>query len=180
MCVRAAIRWRPLWLSSHHGHRECGGERHVALGERRQRIRRRIVGRQRERSHDRQCRFSSRALTGPAATLTSSSATFQWTVGSGVRQYVLWIGTTGAGSSDLYVMTPGTNTSVTVNSLPVNGHTLYVRLWSLVSAGWQDNDYTFIAYNASAGSLAVLTNPANHATLTSSSSTFQWSVGSDA
>ena len=109
--------------------------------------------------------------------LTSSAVTFQWSAGAAVQQYVLWIGSTAIGSNDLYTSTPSTSTSATVNSLPVDGRTLYVRLWSLIGS-WQYNDYTYTAYTASAGSLAVMTSPPNRSTLTSSSATFQWSTGS--
>ena len=82
---------------------------------------------------------------GNGSTLTSSSATFQWTAGVGVQQYVLWIGSSGVGSRNIYMMNPGTNTSTTVTNLPTDGRTLNVRLWSLVGGVWQYNDYTYAA-----------------------------------
>jgi len=109
----------------------------------------------------------------PGSTLTSSSVTFQWSAGS-ATQYGLWIGSTGVGSSNLATPPSGTNTSYTATALPADGRTLYVRLWSLVSAVWQYNDYTYTAVTASA---AVMTSPTPGSTLTSSSVTFQWSAG---
>jgi len=109
----------------------------------------------------------------PGSTLTSSSATFQWTAGSGVTQYVLGIGSTGVGSYDLYNSTPITATQASVTGLPINGETLYARLYSLINGTWQYHDYT---YTASA-TPAVLTSPTPGTALTSSSVTFQWTAG---
>jgi hypothetical protein len=80
----------------------------------------------------------------PGSTFTSSTVTFFWTTGSGVSEYWLEIGTTFAGY-DLYTQSQGTNLSVTISGLPVNGSTLYVRMWSLIGSVWQVNDYVYIA-----------------------------------
>ena len=71
------------------------------------------------------------ALTAPApsSTLGGSSATFQWSAGTGVSAYHLSIATA-PGGSDLYDQAMGTNLSQTVTGLPTNGSTLYVRIWS--------------------------------------------------
>src|SRR5262249_12046869 len=76
--------------------------------------------------------------------------------GNGVSQYYLYIGTS-VGNNDIYSLTQGTRLSVTVNGLPTNGRTLYVRLWSLIGNAWQLNDYIYTA--ASAGGLAFLASP---------------------
>ena len=39
----------------------------------------------------------------------------------------------------------GTNTNVTLSNMPHGGQVLYVRLWSLLSNGWQYNDYYYFA-----------------------------------
>ena len=52
---------------------------------------------------------------------------------------------TNLGGNQLYSQSRGTSLSGTVSGLPVNGSTLYVRLWSKISAVWQFNDYVFIA-----------------------------------
>ena len=80
----------------------------------------------------------------PGSTLTLSTVTFVWNTGSGVSEYWLDIGTTFAGYQ-LYTQAQGTNLSVTVSPLPVNGSTLYVRMWSKISGVWQFNDYVYIA-----------------------------------
>jgi hypothetical protein len=84
-------------------------------------------------------------ITSPAAgsTLTSASVTFTWTGGVGVQDYVLLVGTTGAGSSNVYDsgVTMATSETVTV---PTTGATLYVRLRQRISGAWQQQDYTYI------------------------------------
>ncbi|APH72151.1 S8 family serine peptidase [Aquibium oceanicum] len=108
----------------------------------------------------------------PGSTL-GSSATFVWTAGTGVSQYWLYVGSTGAGSTNIYQASQGTNTSKTVTGLPSTG-TIYVRLWSLFSGtGWQYNDYT---YKAGGTAKAVMTSPTPGSTL-GSSATFVWTDG---
>jgi hypothetical protein len=113
----------------------------------------------------------------PGSTLPSSAVAFQWTGGKGVAQYVLWVGTTGAGSSNFGVQDRGTNLSATVTGLPTNGTTLFVRLWSLVGGGWQFNDYTYAAAASSAPPRAQMTTPASGSTLTASTVEFKWTGG---
>ena len=115
----------------------------------------------------------SAALTTPTpgSTLTSDTATFGWTAGSGVTQYWLSIGlTTGAG--DVYSASAGTALSATVDNLPTDGRTLNVRLWSLIAGTWQFRDYTYIA-----GPKGAITAPVPQATLQSGSATFAWRSG---
>jgi Peptidase family M23 len=92
----------------------------------------------------------------PGTTLQGASVTFDWNAGSGVSQYFLYVGTT-AGSNDVYGQSQGTNLSTTVNGLPTNGRTLYVRLWSLIASAWQFNDYVYTA--ATAGAQGFLASP---------------------
>jgi hypothetical protein len=119
-------------------------------------------------------------MTSPAngATLTASSQLFSWTTGTGVTQYVIWAGTTGAGSSNILVLDRGANTSGTVTGLPTNGSTIYIRLWSLTGGTWINNDYTYTAVTSSAA--ATMTSPGNGATLTSASQTFTWGAAAGA
>jgi hypothetical protein len=110
----------------------------------------------------------------PGSTLTSSSVAFAWSGGVGVSEYELWVGSTGAGSSNLFY--PGLTMSIseTATGLPTNGETLYVRLNSKVNGVWQYHDYTYIAKG---GTPATLTSPAPASALTSSSVTFAWDGG---
>jgi len=125
-------------------------------------------------------------ITNPAAgsVLTGASATFQWSAGSCVSAYTLSIGTS-AGATDIYSANQGTNQSVTVNSLPTNGSTLYVRLTSTINGSPQSNDYTYTAFqasNANCGSstLAAMTSPVSGSTFSGASQTFIWAPGCNA
>jgi len=78
----------------------------------------------------------------PRSKLALSSATFSWTTGSQVTQYDLHVGTTGAGSSNIFGGTV-TGTSKTVTGIPTTSGTLNVRLYSLINGAWQSIDYTY-------------------------------------
>jgi serine protease len=80
----------------------------------------------------------------PGSTFSSSSVTFSWTSGTGVSQYFLYVGNS-VGGNEIYGQSQGTNRSVTVSGIPTDGRTIYVRLWSLLSTGWQFTDYTYRA-----------------------------------
>lgn len=122
----------------------------------------------------------------PGTTLTGASVTFTWAAGTNVQQYYLYVGSV-AGGNDLYGQNQSTNLTATVNNLPTDGRTLYVRLWSLVTVasdiavGWQFNDYQYLAFN-SAGtcgtpSPATMTTPAPGSTLPGATTSFQWTGG---
>jgi uncharacterized protein YkwD len=94
-------------------------------------------------------------LTSPApgSTLPGSTATFAWSAGTSVSHYWLSVGTTGAGSANLYSQLAGaggTARSATVGGLPTNGATVYVRLYSMIGGAWQTADYTFRAAGGAA------------------------------
>ena len=117
------------------------------------------------------------ASPAPGATLSGSSATFTWTVGAGAAAYWLDVGPA-LGIGGYFAQNVGAVTSQMVTGLPVNGSTVYVRLWSLLAGVWQYNDYT---YTASGGqSKAVMASPTPGATLSGASVTFSWSAGSGA
>jgi hypothetical protein len=110
-------------------------------------------------------------LTAPApgSTLTGSSATFIWSPGTGPTEYALWIGTTGVGSSNVYIQSGTTATSQAVTDLPTNGTTIYVRLLSKINSVWQSAEYTYIA-----AAQAVLNTPAPGSVLAGPSVKFTW------
>ena len=56
--------------------------------------------------------------------------------------YRLWVGTA-PGGNNLFSRQVGTALSATVGGLPINGRTVYVRLWSQINGAWQFNDYTY-------------------------------------
>jgi len=86
-------------------------------------------------------------MTSPAAgsVLGGSTVTFTWSASVGGRGYSLWLGSTGAGSDNLYSSHETTGTSVTAKGLPTNGETIYARLFTNINGSWEYNDYTFIA-----------------------------------
>jgi hypothetical protein len=112
----------------------------------------------------------------PGSSLTSSSVLFEWEVASGALQYWLYVGTT-SGGSDLYNSSEGLGLSRAVTGLPATGGTLYVRLWTLLSTGWEYNDYSFAAAN---GRLALLAMPTPASTFTSPAVRFGWTSASGA
>jgi len=81
----------------------------------------------------------------PGSTFPGSTVAFTWTQ-SGASEYWLWIGTS-PGARNLYDANQATNTSATVNGLPTNGSTIYVRLYSWINSAWQYNDYSYTALN---------------------------------
>ncbi len=119
---------------------------------------------------------SPAALTSPApgSTLKSSSATFAWT-GTGASGYSLWLGSTGAGSHNLYDSGEQTGTSVTAGGLPTNGETIYARLYSTFGKVTVHSDSTYTAV-----SQASLTAPAAGSVLAGAKVTFTWSAAAGA
>jgi sugar lactone lactonase YvrE len=83
----------------------------------------------------------------PASTLTGSTATFQWYSGFGPSAFVLKVGTTGAGSSDLYDGASTTATSATVSDIPTYGVPLYVQLSYEIGATWTSINYNYVEYS---------------------------------
>lgn len=112
----------------------------------------------------------------PGSTLPGSTITFQWSAGSGVAQYFLFVGSSTNGD-DIYKGDQGLGLSATVSGIPTDGRTIYVRLYSRIGEDWQSYDYTYTAPK-SAATPAEMTSPAPGSTLTGSTVTFQWSAGS--
>jgi hypothetical protein len=84
-------------------------------------------------------------LLSPASgtTLSGSTVTFSWSSGSSVTDYILYLGTTGAGSTNVYNSGATTKTSLSVSSIPTSGAPIYVALLSKINGSWVSNDYTF-------------------------------------
>jgi hypothetical protein len=121
-------------------------------------------------------------MSSPAAgsTLSGANVTFSWSSAAGADNYWLDVGTS-AGHGEISAGTT-TATSKTVNGLPCDGRTLYVRLWTHLAAGWQTPfDYTYkAASNCAVDPRAVLTAPAPGATLTDTTAAFTWTAGTGA
>ncbi|MBV5330046.1 MAG: hypothetical protein JZU65_20865, partial [Chlorobium sp.] len=87
--------------------------------------------------------------------------------------YQLRVGTS-VGAFDLGLSTvAGTTTSTTITGLPLNGSTLYVRLYWQVGSTWLFNDYTYTAATQTL-TPAAISSPVNASTLTGASQTFTW------
>jgi len=84
----------------------------------------------------------------PGSQLQSSRVTFRWSANdASVDAFALWVGTSSGGYD---VFNSGTSwvgpiTTVTLSGLPVNGRTVYVRLWWQIGGSWQHQDYTYTA-----------------------------------
>ncbi|MEP6534433.1 MAG: hypothetical protein ABJF23_03895, partial [Bryobacteraceae bacterium] len=107
----------------------------------------------------------------PSATLTGSAIAFTWNQTT-ASDYWLEVGTS-LGQTNLFTSDLGLATSKTLSALPLNGSTIYVRLWSYFSGGWQFNDYT---YNAALteNPKAVIISPEPTYKLTGSTIRFLW------
>ena len=71
--------------------------------------------------------------------------TFNWTTATGATDYELFVGSTAPGSYNLFYSGDKTVTSLTVNGLPTNGETIYVRLYTNFNGTLEYADYTFTA-----------------------------------
>ena len=111
----------------------------------------------------------------PGSTLISSAVTFQWSSGTGVTNYFLYVGST-VGAYDIYGQSAGLSLSTIVSGIPTDGRTLYVRLWWAIAGTWQYTDYTYTASGSGVVNPAM-TSPVSGSTLASSSATFQWNGG---
>jgi uncharacterized protein YkwD len=84
----------------------------------------------------------------PGSTLPGTTATFNWTAGSGAKEYFLFVGTT-TGANDIYSASAGLARTATVSNLPRpgprQGVNVYVRLWTRLTGGWEYFDYVYKA-----------------------------------
>ena len=113
----------------------------------------------------------------PGSTLSGASVTFTWSAVSGASAYWLDVGSS-QGQANIFGQNVGLGTSQTVNGIPTDGSTVYVRLWTLVGGAWQSNDYT---YKAGGGNIkAVMLLPAPTTALGGASVTFTWSAATGA
>jgi hypothetical protein len=132
--------------------------------------------------------FSYTAFTGAApslpvitsptdgSTFTSATQTFMWdAMGTPVTEWWINLGST-LGGRDIHVSgSLGSATSTTISNLPVDGSTVYARLWYRNgSAAWQSNDFSYTAFTGPAPSLPVITSPTDGSTFTSNTQTFMW------
>ncbi len=112
----------------------------------------------------------------PGSILTGSSVTFTWTAGAGTSNYWVDVGSNPGGNQYLQSGPLGNVLTTTVSTLPTNGSTIYVTLYSLIGNVWQGNPYTYTAYSLTVAG-GNLTAPTLGSTLTGSSAIFTWSAG---
>src|ERR1700722_3053283 len=114
------------------------------------------------------------------ATLAGSSATFQWYGFPGATAYWLDVGAE-QGGHEYYSSGSVSNStfSETVNSLPLDGSTVYVTWYYLLSGTWTPTYYPYTAFGGSSNK-GVITSPAPNSTLSGTSVAFTWTAGSGA
>jgi hypothetical protein len=114
-------------------------------------------------------------MTTPNAgsTLAGSSVGFGWTSAAGATQYWLYVGTS-TGAYDIYNQNQSTRLSVLVGNLPMDGRTIYVRLWSFIGGLWYTNDYRYVAYKQPSQVAATMIFPENGSALTGTTVRFSW------
>jgi hypothetical protein len=122
------------------------------------------------------CTVAPMTTPAPGAGLTGSTTTFTWSAGSGASAYWLDVGTA-RGQGNIFAANVGLVTSRTVSGIPINGGTIYVRLWTQLGGTWYYNDYT---YTATSPLKAAMSTPAPGSVLGGSTTTFTWSAGSGA
>jgi len=121
----------------------------------------------------------------PGTTLPGASAVFNWNLGSCVSSVTISVGSS-VGASDIFTAVQGVSTTASVNNLPTNGSTIYVRLTSTFTGGGSQNvDYTYTAATGSSGcgsvaTAATILTPAPGSTLPASPVTFTWTAGCNA
>jgi hypothetical protein len=111
-------------------------------------------------------------ITSPAngATFASSTAIFTWSPVSSSVSYYLELSSS-PGSRDIFANYVTGGSSI-ITGIPVDGRTVYVRLWSLIGGAWSYNEYSYKA--ASSVVKAAITSPVNGTTFASSTATFTW------
>ena len=127
-------------------------------------------------------------ITSPAngSTLAGSSANFTWAAGANALEYFFYLGTS-VGANNLYGASQGLGLSRSFTTLPTNGSTLYVRLWTRSAAGWAFNDSTYRAATAATqppptvqSATAALVSPSAGGYISSVSPSFSWTSASGA
>jgi hypothetical protein len=80
----------------------------------------------------------------PGSTLSGTSATFTWSADPNATAYWLDIGSN-AGGNQYYQSGSMGGLTATVYSLPANGTTIYVTLYSLVGGQWLNQQYSYLS-----------------------------------
>jgi uncharacterized cupredoxin-like copper-binding protein len=105
-----------------------------------------------------------------ATSLAGASQDFTWT-NAGADLYLVYVGSS-QGTANLGASAQTTATTATMTGLPVDGSTVYVRLWSKFGTTWYPRDYTYTA--AGAPNPTTMVTPVNGSTLAGTGKTFTW------
>ena len=116
-------------------------------------------------------------MTSPQSgtTLSGTSQEFIWSAGNGDGLYWISIGKTTGGIE--YYNQASWTTSCIATGLPTDGSTVYVRLYTHFSTGYEYVDYAYTATNSGGVVLAQMTSPIDGATINADSQEFIWSEG---
>lgn len=109
----------------------------------------------------------------PGSRLSGTSVTFQWSAGSGVSAYWIYVGIPG-NSSKFLSSNVGQNRSVTVNGLPSDGSAVRVWLYSQINGSWLENVYDFSAFQAPPAARSEISSPTPGTALPSGRVEFSW------
>lgn len=115
-------------------------------------------------------------ITNPmsGATLTDDKLTFEWSAeGTPVAQWWLYVGSSLAGRDIYDSGSLGTQLFETVTGLPMDGRTIFVRLWYRTGGRWQFVDTQYIAFTAGTPNI---TSPEAGSILGGSIVTFEWTA----
>ena len=108
--------------------------------------------------------------------LTGAAVLCAWTAAADATKYLLYLGSA-PGANDLGIYDGADNLSVETADLPVDGRTIYTRVWSLRPGGWVATDSSLVAVNAAATGAAVLAAPAEGSPLSETSVLFTLTRG---
>lgn len=81
----------------------------------------------------------------PGSVLSGNTVTFNWNAGSGAMAYWLDVGSAQYGNGYYQSGNLGNVLTTTVYSLPADGSTVYVTLWSYVGGQWVNNEYMYVS-----------------------------------
>ncbi len=110
----------------------------------------------------------------PGTTLLDDKVTFEWSAkDTPVSQWWLYVGTSKGGREIYNSGSLGTQLFETVTGLPVNGSTIYVRLWYRTGGVWRFVDSKYIAFTAGSPNI---TTPLAGSVLGGSTVTFEWTA----
>ncbi len=113
----------------------------------------------------------------PETTLDSNNVTFSWNQPTDANSFKLDIGSMGIGSNNIYSSATTSESSVTVNTLPADGSTFYVRLSTFVIDKWMHYDFTYTASSHLAeDQLPQIISLVDNAVLDGTSQTFTWTA----